>query len=104
MKSYERNGELLLFADAPNIAEKLCLQPWATSLQRETFNMDAPGSQQSADAEGAGPGNKSGWSIRRERGRAGFATPTCAATAATSIAGPHSEANDTTATTNRENS
>ena len=103
MKSYERNGELLLFTDAPNIAGKLCLQPWATGIQRETFNMDAPRSQQPANAEGD-RADKSERNASGCRRRAGFATPTCAATAATSIAGPHSEANDTTATTNGENS
>ena len=104
MKSYERNGELLLFADGPHVAGKLCLQPWATSLQRETFNMDAPGSRQPADAESDLSGNKSGWSVRRERGRACSSASTCTAAAATSTADPHSEANDTTATTDRENS
>ena len=42
MRPQYPNGELLLFADGPHVAGKLCLQPWATSFQRETFNMDAP--------------------------------------------------------------
>lgn len=103
MKSYERNGEFLLFADGPHVEGKLCLQLWATSIRRETFNMDAHRSQQPADATGADPSKQSGRNIEWEWWRSGFATSTCTATEATSTASPNSKASDTTATANREN-
>lgn len=84
MKSYERNGELLLFADGPHVAGKLRLQPWAPSLQRETFNMDAPGSQQPTDAE-SDRTDKSERGACRYRRRSGFATSTCATAEAATV-------------------